>query len=93
MCAREIPLPLTDGSNTAVSCWTRWRIGNTAAIRPGTDVLAMRPKVPEMNSNGKSTKLTIAGAASSFGMKVATAAPHAVKQNAPERDGQDQGGR
>ena len=41
------------------------------------------PNAPEMNSNGNSTKFTIAGAASSFGMNVAIAAPHAVKQNAP----------
>ena len=41
------------------------------------------PKVPEMNSNGKSTKLMMAGAASSFGTNVETASPSALKQNAP----------
>ena len=53
---------------------------------PSAELLAIVPNVPEMNRSGKSKKLMIAGAASSFGTKVETSTPIALEAERGDRD-------
>ena len=74
MINRSVPLkPLDDrcaGSNAVNMALMKWRTGNTSAIFAGIDSGGTTKNVPEMNTIGKSTPLTIAGAASALGMTI-----------------------
>jgi hypothetical protein len=67
------------GANAANDARRRWRSGNMPAIWLRAEELAMGKKPPEMTSRTRKTRLTTVGAASKFGMNVATARARARK--------------
>src|ERR1700676_2595079 len=78
--------PLADwcaGSNAVNIALMKWRTGNTWAICASTEVSGTGKNVPEMNTIGRKTPLTIAGAASALGMTMVMAIPSAQNDSAP----------
>src|ERR1700674_1104674 len=71
------------GSNALNIALMKCFTGKYSAILVTTDDGSMGKKVPEMNTRGSSTALTIAGAASALGIATVMANPSAQKDIAP----------